>query len=78
MTSRPAGVHAPRTRSLIPRRLALSLLGMQRRVYTYPADAGLSNLNMISTVGAFAMAVGVDLFVLNFVDQHGRRSARRR
>jgi heme/copper-type cytochrome/quinol oxidase subunit 1 len=45
----------------------LGLLGMQRRVYTYPADAGFSDLNMISTVGAFLMGIGVAVFVLNFV-----------
>ena len=42
------------------------LLGMPRRVYTYPAGAGLELPNLISTIGAFVLAVGVLLFLLNF------------
>jgi cytochrome c oxidase subunit I+III len=44
----------------------LGFLGMQRRVYTYAPDVGLSNLNMISTIGAFIMAMGVVVFLINF------------
>ncbi|WP_207462361.1 cytochrome c oxidase subunit I [Azospirillum sp. SYSU D00513] len=35
------------------------LLGMPRRVYTYPGDLGWNLLNMVSTVGAFVLALGV-------------------
>jgi cytochrome c oxidase subunit I+III len=42
------------------------LLGMPRRVYTYPADLGWDGLNLISTIGAFGFALGVLLFVVNF------------
>ena len=35
------------------------LMGMPRRVYTYPAGMGWDMLNMISTVGAFMLAAGV-------------------
>ena len=41
------------------------LLGMPRRVYTYPASAGWSTLNLISTVGAFLFAASVLLFIGN-------------
>ncbi|VWX62852.1 Cytochrome B561 [Burkholderiales bacterium 8X] len=41
------------------------LLGMPRRVYTYPGDLGWNGLNLLSTIGAFAFALGVLLF---FVD----------
>jgi cytochrome c oxidase subunit I+III len=35
------------------------LRGMPRRVYTYPADLGWDLLNLVSTVGAFVLAAGV-------------------
>ncbi|CAN5762514.1 cytochrome c oxidase subunit I [soil metagenome] len=41
------------------------MLGMPRRVYTYPADQGLGGLNMLSTVGAFVFAAGVLLFFID-------------
>ena len=34
------------------------LLGMPRRVYTYPAELGWGTLNLISTIGAFILATG--------------------
>ena len=43
------------------------LLGMPRRVYTYPAGLGLELPNLISTIGAFVLALGVLLFVVNGV-----------
>tara|TARA_R110002073_G_scaffold7245_12_gene41414 strand:+ start:8220 stop:10784 length:2565 start_codon:yes stop_codon:yes gene_type:complete len=39
------------------------LLGMPRRVYTYPADMGFDTLNLISTVGAFVLAAGFVVFL---------------
>jgi cytochrome c oxidase subunit I+III len=42
------------------------LLGMPRRVYTYPAGMGLEVYNLLSTVGAFVFVVGIALTVLNF------------
>ncbi|MBT2325679.1 cbb3-type cytochrome c oxidase subunit I [Variovorax paradoxus] len=41
------------------------LWGMPRRVYTYPGDLGWNGLNMLSTVGAFTLAAGVLLFVVD-------------
>jgi len=41
------------------------LLGMPRRVYTYPAGLGLEVPNLLSTIGAFVVALAVGLFVIN-------------
>ena len=41
------------------------LLGMPRRVYTYPAGLGLELPNLLSTIGAFVVATAVLLFVVN-------------
>jgi cytochrome c oxidase subunit I+III len=41
------------------------LIGMPRRVYTYPAEMGWGTLNLISTIGAFILAAGVALFILD-------------
>jgi cytochrome c oxidase subunit I+III len=41
------------------------LLGMPRRVYTYLPGLGWDALNMISTVGAFMLAAGVALFLVD-------------
>jgi heme/copper-type cytochrome/quinol oxidase subunit 1 len=48
------------------------LLGMPRRVFTYPAELNLGDLNMASTVGGFLTAIGTAVLVWNIV-----RSARR-
>ena len=42
------------------------LLGMPRRVYTYPAGLGWETTNLISTIGALGFAGSVLLFVINF------------
>ena len=41
------------------------LMGMPRRIYTYPADLGLETVNMICTLGSFLLGVGILLFVIN-------------
>jgi cytochrome c oxidase subunit I len=43
------------------------LLGMPRRVYTYPAGLGLELPNLLSTIGAFVVALAVLTFVTNGV-----------
>jgi cytochrome c oxidase subunit I+III len=43
------------------------LLGMPRRVYTYESYLGLDGLNLVSTIGAFMIATGVLLFVIDLV-----------
>jgi cytochrome c oxidase subunit 1 len=41
------------------------LLGMPRRVYTYPAGLGLELPNLLSSIGAFVVAGAVLIFVVN-------------
>ena len=41
------------------------LAGMPRRVYTYGAGLGWDSLNMISTVGAFLIAAGMVVFLID-------------
>jgi cytochrome c oxidase subunit I+III len=41
------------------------LNGMPRRVYTYPSEMEWNGLNLISTVGAFLLAAGVLLFLID-------------
>ena len=43
------------------------LRGMPRRGYTFPGGLGLDAPNLISTIGAFLMAVGILLTIWNFV-----------
>jgi cytochrome c oxidase subunit I+III len=43
------------------------LLGMPRRVYTYPAGLGWESLNLVSTIGAFIVAAGVLLLLIDLV-----------
>ena len=45
----------------------LGLWGMPRRVYTYPAEMGWQSLNMIATVGAFMLAAGVAVFLVDLL-----------
>ncbi|MBG0792885.1 cytochrome c oxidase subunit I [Methylocystis sp. H62] len=44
---------------------ATGLLGMPRRVWTYSNAMGWDTLNMVSTVGAFIIAAGVLVFVID-------------
>jgi hypothetical protein len=41
------------------------LMGMPRRVYTYPSGLGWDGANLLTTVGAFIFALGLLLFVVN-------------
>ena len=43
------------------------LLGMPRRVFTYPADMGFDTLNLISSLGAMILAAGFVLFLYDVV-----------
>ncbi len=52
------------------------LLGMPRRVYTYPAHMGWDALNMVTSVGAFVFATGILLTFINvFVSLRAGRIA---
>jgi len=43
------------------------LLGMPRRIYTYPSGLGWDLPNLITSIGAFLFAIGVLLFLINIV-----------
>lgn len=43
------------------------LLGMPRRVFTYPADMGFDTLNLISSLGSMILAAGFVLFLYDVV-----------
>jgi cytochrome c oxidase subunit I len=43
----------------------LGMLGMPRRVFTYPALPGWEAMNLLSTVGAFLLAFSVLIFMIN-------------
>jgi cytochrome c oxidase subunit I len=43
----------------------LGLNGMPRRYYTYPAGMGWDVWNMVATIGAFTIAVGILVFIVN-------------
>ena len=43
----------------------IGLLGMPRRVYTYAPELGVGGLNLVSTVGAFLIALSILVFVYN-------------
>jgi cytochrome c oxidase subunit 1 len=55
---------------------SLGLSGMPRRVYTYQPGLGWSTYNLISTIGAFILGVGVLLTIINVARslKHGRIS----
>ncbi|WEX10193.1 cytochrome c oxidase subunit I [Chelativorans sp. AA-79] len=41
------------------------LVGMPRRVWTYPEGLGWDTLNMVSTAGSYILAAGIALFVID-------------
>lgn len=41
------------------------LMGMPRRIYTYPAELGWTDLNIITTFGTLVFAIGVLLLLIN-------------
>ena len=45
----------------------LGLLGMPRRIYTYPDNLGWNQLNLMQSVGAFIIALGVMVFLWNAI-----------
>lgn len=45
----------------------LGLFGMPRRVYTYLPETGWGTLNLIASIGAFVLATGVLVFIINVV-----------
>ncbi|HEX4744153.1 MAG TPA: cytochrome c oxidase subunit I [Candidatus Limnocylindria bacterium] len=54
----------------------LGINGMPRRTYHYPQSPEWAGLNLISTIGAFVLAVGMLFFILNiFLSLRGGRPA---
>ena len=47
----------------------VGLLGMPRRVYTYPGDVGWNWLNLLSSAGGFIMTIGFGLVVIDMLTQ---------
>lgn len=45
----------------------VGILGMPRRIYTYASGQGWDLWNLIETVGAFIVALGVLIFVINII-----------
>ena len=45
----------------------MGLLGMPRRVYTYPATSGWNELNMLATIGAFMIGISIMVFLYNLI-----------
>jgi len=43
----------------------IGLLGMPRRVYTYSPELGVGTLNLVSTIGAFLIALAILIFLVN-------------
>jgi cytochrome c oxidase subunit 1 len=45
----------------------MGLLGMARRIYTYPANQGWNELNLMASIGALIIGVGVMIFMFNVI-----------
>ncbi len=45
----------------------VGLLGMPRRVYTYAPHMGFDTMNLMSTIGALALAASILIFMVNFL-----------
>ncbi len=43
------------------------LMGMPRRIYTYPEGVGWTSLNLITTIGSFVLAAGIALTFYNVI-----------
>src|SRR5437588_8009580 len=54
----------------------IGLLGMPRRVYTYSPELGVSDLNLLSSIGAFLIALSILVLVVNLLRsrKHGQRA----
>jgi cytochrome c oxidase subunit I+III len=53
------------------------LMGMPRRVFTYPSELGLGGLNLASTLGAYLFAAGVLVIVVDMALSPTRGKAKR-
>lgn len=55
--------------------MLLGVMGMPRRVYTYPNLPGWGTLNFIETVGSAIITVGTAIFVWNIITSHRKAKA---
>ena len=55
--------------------MLLGVMGMPRRVYTYPNLPGWGQLNFIETIGAGIITIGTALFIWNIISSHRRPHA---
>jgi len=53
------------------------LMGMPRRVFTYSEESGLHGLNLLSTIGAFVIATGIGMIILDMCLSPRRKLAAR-
>jgi cytochrome c oxidase subunit I+III len=56
----------------------VGLLGMPRRIFTYPGHEGWTGLNLLASIGSFIMTIGFGLLVIDLLVQlrYGRRARR--
>jgi cytochrome c oxidase subunit 1/cytochrome c oxidase subunit I+III len=61
--------------AFFPMHLA-GLLGMPRRIYTYPADMGWNTVNLVTSLGSFLFAAGVLIFLIDLLVslKHGKHA----
>ena len=45
----------------------LGILGMPRRIYTFPDNMGWNDLNLIATLGGYVIALSILVFLWNFI-----------
>ncbi|MGC2618323.1 MAG: cytochrome c oxidase subunit I [Acidobacteriaceae bacterium] len=43
----------------------VGMMGMPRRIYTYPAGLGFGTWNMVETIGAFVLGIGILVSIVN-------------
>jgi len=53
--------------------MILGLIGMPRRIYSYPEGQGFDTWNLVATVGAFLIATSVLLFIINVIATSRRK-----
>ncbi len=45
----------------------LGLLGMSRRIYTYPGNLGWNEMNLLASIGAFILGIAMVIFLWNVI-----------